>query len=311
MAILTAAAVLLVPAKPARADAASDMVSMVNAERTSRGLAALVVHSDLVAGAERQANAIADAGYLYHTGDLGSITDGWRSMGENVGYGGSVSSVHSALMDSDGHRANILDPDYTHIGIGVVSADGLVWIAQVFMESTTPAVYEGSFYDDEGSVHEASIEALLAAGITSGCGDGRFCPDDAVTRGQMAAFLQRAMNLPNVGGNPFSDDDSSVFEDAIEALAAAEITSGCGSGRFCPDDAVTRGQMAAFLTRALGLPPAEGNPFSDDNGSLFEDSIESLAAAGITVGCGDGRFCPGQPVTRAEMATFLVRAFGL
>ncbi len=115
------------------------------------------------------------------------------------------------------------------------------------------------FTDDDGSVFEAAIESLAAAGITQGCNpptNTHFCPDDYVTRGQMAAFLKRALDLPESNAVDFIDDDGSVFENAIQAIAADGITVGCNpptNTRFCPDDYVTRGQMAAFLTRALGL----------------------------------------------------------
>ena len=101
------------------------------------------------------------------------------------------------------------------------------------------------------------LEKLAAAGITRGCNpptNDRFCPNDPVTRGQMAAFLTRALELLAATGIDFTDDDGSIFEDAIERLAAAGITRGCNppaNDRFCPDQPVTRGQMAAFLRRAL------------------------------------------------------------
>jgi len=105
----------------------------------------------------------------------------------------------------------------------------------------------------------ADIEWLAAAGITTGCNpptNDMFCPAAAVTRGQMAAFLARALDLPAAGDDiEFVDDDGSIFEDDIERLAAAGITRGCNpptNDRFCPNDPVTRGQMAAFLHRALG-----------------------------------------------------------
>ena len=84
----------------------------------------------------------------------------------------------------------------------------------------------------------------------------RFCPDAAVTRGEMAAFLVRALDLVGAGGRDFVDDDGSVFEADIERLSAAGITKGCNppvNDRFCPRAAVTRGEMAAFLVRAFGL----------------------------------------------------------
>jgi|GEM_PF-1665905 len=115
----------------------------------------------------------------------------------------------------------------------------------------------------------------------------------------------------------FCDDDSSIFETDIEKLAALNITSGCNppvSNHFCPDSYVTRGQMAKFLVRALGLTDRGSIEFSDDNDSVFEADIEKLATAGITYGCGSksaNTFCPDARVTRATMAAFLVRALGL
>jgi hypothetical protein len=114
------------------------------------------------------------------------------------------------------------------------------------------------FTDDEGSVFESDITWLADQGITRGCNppvNDQFCPDDPVTRGQMAAFMVRALGLTDDGGgNSFTDDDGSVFEVNIAKLAAAGITRGCNppvNDKFCPDDPVTRGQMAAFMKRAL------------------------------------------------------------
>ncbi len=116
-----------------------------------------------------------------------------------------------------------------------------------------------TFVDDDDSIFEPDIEWLAAEGITQGCNpptNDRFCPNDPVTRGQMAAFLVRALDLTDDGGgNSFIDDDGSVFELNIAKLAAAGITRGCNpptNDRFCPNDPVTRGQMAAFLSRSLG-----------------------------------------------------------
>ena len=105
------------------------------------------------------------------------------------------------------------------------------------------------------NVHHDSIQALAAAEITVGCGDGNFCPGDSVTRGQMASFLTRGLDL-EVPDEPvvFADvATGDVHHDSIQALAGAEITLGCGGGNFCPDDSVTRAQMASFLVRALEL----------------------------------------------------------
>ena len=180
-------------------------------------------------------------------------------------------------------------------------------------------VFTPPFRDDDGSVFESDITWLAGAGITAGCNpptNDRYCPDALVTRGQMAAFLTRALDLPAVNRDTFVDDDGSIFESAIESLAAADITRGCNppvNDRFCPDATVTRGQMAAFLARAYGYPGASGDPFIDDDQSIFESAIEAIAAVGVTRGCNppvNDRFCPEAAVTRAEMAAFLHRADG-
>ncbi len=180
----------------------------------------------------------------------------------------------------------------------------------------------GTFSDDDGSIHEPAIEGIAYVGVTKGCNppaNNHFCPSSPVTRGQMAAFLTRALGLTDDGGgNSFVDDDGSVFEGDIAKLAAAGITKGCNppvNDHFCPSSSVTRGQMAAFLVRALGLADdGGGNSFVDDDGSVFEGDIAKLAAAGITKGCNpptNDRYCPDSLVTRAQMATFLVRALDL
>ena len=107
------------------------------------------------------------------------------------------------------------------------------------------------FPDDTGSIHEADINALRAAGITTGCGGGLYCPLADVSRAQMASFLVRALDLPPTATDYFSDDSGSIHEADINAFRAAGITSGCGPGLYCPSVTVTREQMAAFLHRAL------------------------------------------------------------
>ncbi len=176
--------------------------------------------------------------------------------------------------------------------------------------------------DIAGSPFVGDIVWLADEGITKGCNppvNDMFCPNDRVTRGQMAAFLVRFLGLTDDGGGDlFEDDNGSIFESNIDKLATAGITRGCNPGegntKFCPNDYVTRGQMAAFLVRAFGLTDnGGGNLFVDDDGTVFESNIDKLATAGITRGCnaaGD-QFCPNSFVTRGQMAAFLHRADGL
>lgn len=109
----------------------------------------------------------------------------------------------------------------------------------------------------------------------------------------------------------FTDDDGSVHEPAIQAIAELGITNGCGPALFCPADQVTRQQMASFLVRALDLSPLSSGPFTDLLPNVHAGDINALAAAGITVGCDTDLFCPLDPVRRDQMASFLARAFDL
>ncbi|HEX7098354.1 MAG TPA: SpoIID/LytB domain-containing protein [Acidimicrobiia bacterium] len=174
------------------------------------------------------------------------------------------------------------------------------------------------FRDVGNTVHFDDIVYIASIGVTKGCNppdNNLFCPTRPVTRQQMASFLVRALDLPRTDQDFFVDDNGSVHEADINALAAAGITRGCNppaNDRFCPQESVSRAQMAAFLVRGYGYTdPGEGNLFTDDNGSVFEGDIDRLATAGVTKGCNppaNDRFCPTQPVTREQMASFLARA---
>jgi hypothetical protein len=216
-------------------------------------------------------------------------------------------------QDDDCIVARSVDPDKYSFG-EVLEIEVRTTSGGIFRVGDRP-----QFYDSVDSVFGGDILWLADSGITKGCnavGD-LFCPDDPVTRGQMAAFLVRGLGLTDRLNNPFTDDDSSIFQADIEKLAAAGVTRGCNppvNDMFCPNDAVTRGQMAAFLVRALGYTDVGGrNLFVDDDGSVFEADIAKLAAAGVTKGCNppvNDRFCPNDAVTRGQMAAFLHRALG-
>lgn len=176
------------------------------------------------------------------------------------------------------------------------------------------------FTDTVRATFEADVDWAAETGVTQGCNppeNTRFCPDDPVTREQMAAFLKRHLRLPAASKDYFSDDEGSTFEAEINAMAEAGITRGCNppsNNRFCPDDEVTRQQMAAFLVRALGLTADHLGGFSDvPTQNIFQGDIDRLATAGITKGCNppaNTRFCPDDEVTRGQMTAFLHRADG-
>lgn len=120
-----------------------------------------------------------------------------------------------------------------------------------------PSVSEDYFTDLAGNTFRADINALTAVGIGFGCTDTEYCPSQPLLRGEMAELLVRAFEYVNPDGNDyFTDDDGHRFEDAINKLRAAEITSGCNppdNTWFCPDRTLIRAEMATFLVKALGL----------------------------------------------------------
>jgi hypothetical protein len=167
------------------------------------------------------------------------------------------------------------------------------------------------------------IESLYAARVTGGCSTAPllYCPNQPVSRDQMAVFLERGIHgsdfVPPAASSRFGDTSGNWASAWIEALAADGITGGCGDGNYCPNVTVTRAQMAVFLLRAMHgadytPAPATGAVFADVPADYWSAAwIEQLAAEGITGGCGNGNFCPDAPVTRAQMAVFLVKTFAL
>jgi hypothetical protein len=168
-----------------------------------------------------------------------------------------------------------------------------------------------NFTDDDDSPHEGDIETLFAQGVTLGCGPSVYCPNDAMTRGQIALFIFRQIELAPVSVDYFDDDQGSQYEEAINAVTAHGIGFGCTDRQFCPDRPLLREEMAELLVRTFALTPSTENWFDDDEGSEFEGAINALKAADITFGCDQadpGAFCPEDPLTRGQMASFFVRS---
>ncbi|MBI4904712.1 MAG: S-layer homology domain-containing protein [Acidobacteria bacterium] len=165
------------------------------------------------------------------------------------------------------------------------------------------------------------INILEKSGIADPCGSG-FCPESPTTRAQMAEYLVHAL----FRSGEFANSGTPYFTDVptthprfrwIQKLYELGVTTGCGSGKFCPDDSVTRGQMATFLVRArAGINSTASFPFrstpyfTDVPGTHgFFSYVQKLRDWGITAGCSTTQFCPDSIVSRGQMTVFIVRGF--
>jgi len=162
------------------------------------------------------------------------------------------------------------------------------------------------------------IAVLKDRQVTRGCTfDARnYCPSGIVTRAEMASFLARALKLSGTSLRFFEDvPPTHPYFAAIGAIRAAGITLGCATlpDRYCPDQPLTRGQMAALIVRAV-----MGDTFSYSSIPAFQDvttsypffrHVQKMKDLGVTLGCAPTSYCPDNLTTRGEMAAFLVRAF--
>lgn len=215
-------------------------------------------------------------------------------------------SAPIATIPVDGSAAyTIVFDDFAGEAVGSLSAEGA---GAVFSFTSW-----NNFFLDLGTSNFVDEIAFLAEEeITFGCATQQFCPKSAVTREQMAMFLDRALDLPTAtGDHPFTDIGSrpAGAQQAIANLYEAGITGGCTATTFCPTASVTRGQMSKFIVLGYELAPIDGpGAFTDDNGHFSEPYNNRMAADGITSGCAAGLYCPPATVLREQMANFIFEA---
>ena len=226
-------------------------------------------------------------------------------------------------IDVNGFVADAMHIEFSTPPLASASLYGLTVTNPGGQFRTLPEAWFSDFLDvPPDSAFHADVEKLFRAHGTAGCGDGDFCPEALVSRAQMSVFIVRGQVTyavpPPCSGTVFADVPcpGGAYVDWINDLAGMGITAGCGGGNFCPAAPVTRAQMAVFLLRRThepGWSPAAcaATVFADVPcpGGAYADWINELAAEGLTSGCGGGLFCPAAPVSRQQMASFLVRTF--
>jgi S-layer homology domain len=227
-------------------------------------------------------------------------------------FGGAIDPVDGGMWISGEYvKQRAMVPNVT----GLVSQYG-TWVAYYPSNSLTQ-------FDDvpPGSTFFNFVNVMGQWGITTGCAPRTYCPTASTTRGQMAVFIVRSLYADS-----FQYPQTPYFTDVpathpyfayVQKLRQLGITQGCSPTTYCPDQPVTRSQMAVFVIRAK-LGPLSGENFSYPAAAYFTDVpttdlrfsyVQKMRELGITQGCGISSYCPDQPVTREQMAAFLVRAF--
>jgi len=254
------------------------------------------------------------AGATYGIVD-GSAAYGTLDPGESVDCLGQPEGCYSLSVSAPATRpAAHWDATLTEVLSNTKSFDWPIHVGESFADVPT------------GHPFYAFIETLFHAGITGGCAGG-YCPANPVTRAQMAVFLLKAKfgqdhTPPACTGAVFTDVPCTggPFDPWIEELAGLQITGGCGGTLYCPNNTVTRAQMAVFLLKTLETssydPPDCIGVFDDvpcTPGTGFSDWIEELYNRLITGGCSVSPplYCPNNPNNRGQMAVFLVKTFNL
>jgi hypothetical protein len=159
------------------------------------------------------------------------------------------------------------------------------------------------------------IDAVGAAGITAGCGNHNYCPEQSAKRKEVAVFIIAGMGEQG-SGHPyntyFDDVANDGFAPSINRMYELGITAGCGYRRFCPETYALRKEVAVFLVGALhesGSPVPYNTYFDDIANDAYAPSINRILELGITSGCATRRFCPSDQASRAAMAVFDAEAF--
>jgi hypothetical protein len=204
-----------------------------------------------------------------------------------------------------------------------IPRNGSLTIARQWVHVMQPAAVPQMAFDDVALAHPFADHIFLmkSNNIADTCNNAnQYCPEAITTRAQMALFIVRKL----MNGDTFSYPTQPFFTDVppthpqfahIQKLRELGITSGCTTTTYCPDDSVTRGQMAAFIIRArLGIRSGQTFTFpttqffSDvPSTDLFYSFIQKMKEFGITSGCTATEYCSGGLTTRGQMAVFVIR----
>ena len=316
----------------------AQVFSLINQKRAAAGLAPVKWNQQIGNVSQDWAThlgiATTDPNFDFskiHRSDAGGslLPAGAKWWGEIIACNYSEQRIVDAWMNSPSHKAIMLDPRATDIGIGwAIPASGpYAGCHEVVANfagypNQTPAP---AFNDLAGNIFVKEITWMKTEGISTGYADGSYRPFEVVNREQMAAFMYRMAGKPAFtppAVSPFADVPTNhYFYKEIAWMKTSGISTGWSDGTYRPSDTVNREQMAAFLKRLTGgycsVPSAENYSapatatFADSRTSVFYNEIEWMRSSGVSTGWSDGTYRPFESVTREAMAAFLYRADGV
>lgn len=187
---------------------------------------------------------------------------------------------------------------------------GKVTVKGSFVEEAPVQIFKDVPVD---AYYYEAVKWAAEKGITGGVGNGLFAPNQPCTRAQIVTFLWRAAGSPvvNYAMNMTDVAEDAYYGEAVRWALSEGITTGTGDGKFSPDATCTRAQAVTFLYRASGAPAVSGNAaFSDvATNAYYAAAVKWAEKNGITGGIGGGLFGSDNNCTRAQIVTFLYRAY--
>jgi hypothetical protein len=188
--------------------------------------------------------------------------------------------------------------------------------AATWVDEVIPPSFEGAFVDDDGHSVAPMIDLLASRALISGCGPYglEICPDDELTGGDLEALLSEALGVEVSVADHLHFASRPAFLETFRPGVELEDALGCGIWQYCPEQVISRGDLAAVVAAVFEVEPTDFDYFIDDEGHYAEAAINSLAAVEVFDTCttfGPAPFEPGRPVTRAELFETMAKAFGL
>ena len=213
----TAAAVAPASALASTAGFEAQFIADMNSARSANGLAPYSVAYDLTSIARSHSAQMASSQTLYHNPSLTSQVQNWQAVGENVGEGPTVSDIHTAFMNSPEHRANILDHDFTQVGVGVaVDKNGMIWVTEDFrkpMSSSSSAGTSTSSHTSSSHITYTAPASSSSSGVsTHSAAPARPAPSPR------AVLLHRLSELRHQHSSPRAADPVAQAMDYVNAL---------------------------------------------------------------------------------------------